>query len=269
MKPISRVFYRMSSNILYFTVIPLFFFLFTLAYQPFETADFLAVGNGLFVENLIFTSLILLGVMAVSRMLLYVLRNELDLNWLQYILWCLGEIVVAGLFWSILLGHEWGDAVPYITVLGTGIMYLAGIAIFPYTILTLAIQIYALSGGEQIAIEDEKTLVRFHDDQKRLKFIVSSPAILYIESEDNYVHIVHLDNGRVKDFTLRSSMRALEELLGKHGLVRCHRSYFVNPNHVEMVKKDINGYALAQLDRSGLQPVPVSRKYYESLSSLL
>lgn len=269
MKPISRVFYRMSSNILYFTVIPLFYFLFTLAYLPFETAEFLAAGKELFIDNLIFTSLILLGVLAVSRILLYALRNVLDLNWPLYILWCLVEIVVAGLFWSILLGHEWGDAVPYITVLGTGIMYLAGIAIFPYTILTLAIQIYALSGGEQIAIEDEKTLVRFHDDQKRLKFIVSSPAILYIESEDNYVHIVHLDNGRVKDFTLRSSMRALEELLGKHGLVRCHRSYFVNPNHVEMVKKDINGYALAQLDRSGLQPVPVSRKYYESLSSLL
>ena len=269
MKPISRVFYRMSSNILYFTIIPLFYFLFTLAYQPFETAEFLAAGKELFIDNLIFTSFILLGVMVVSRVLLYLLRNELDLNWPLYILWCLGEIVVAGLFWSILLGNEWGDAVPYLTVLYTGILSLLGIAIFPYAIITLSIQIYALSGGEQMAIEDEKTLIRFHDDQKRLKFIVSSPAILYIESEDNYVHIVHLDNGRVKDFTLRSSMRALEELLGKHGLVRCHRSYFVNPNHVEMVKKDVNGYALAELDRSGLQPVPVSRKYYETLSSLL
>jgi DNA-binding LytR/AlgR family response regulator len=153
--------------------------------------------------------------------------------------------------------------------MSTGILYLGGIVVFPYVILTQAIQLHILGGSRQPVPADDKSLVRFHDDQKRLKFIISSPAILYIEAEDNYVHIVHLDNGKVKDYSLRSSMRALEDLLSKHGMVRCHRSYFVNPDHVELVKKDVNGYALAQLDRSGLDPVPVSKKYYDSLSALL
>ena len=269
MKTISRVFYRMRANILFFTVVPLFYFLFTLLYQPFEINDFLAAGKGYFTVNLVLTTLILVGVISISRMLLYILRHVIDLNWTLYILWCVGEIVVTGLFWSILLGIEWAGVMPYFSVMSTGIVYLAAITVFPYTIITMAIQLQILGNGKQTPPIDEKTLVRFHDDQKRLKFIISSPAILYIEAEDNYVHIVHLDNGRVKDFTLRSSMRALEEALAKHGLVRCHRSFFVNPNHVDLVKKDINGYALAQLDRDGLDPVPVSRKYYESLSSLL
>ena len=269
MKTISRVFYRMSANILFFTVVPLFYFLFTLLYKPFEITEFLAAGKGYFTVNLVFTTLILLGVIALSRMLLYLLRHVIDLNWTLYIIWCLGEVVVTGLFWSILLGIEWAPAMPYFSVMSTGIVYLAAITVFPYALLTMAIQLQVLGNAKQTPPVDEKTLVRFHDDQKRLKFIISSPAILYIEAEDNYVHIVHLDNGRVKDFTLRSSMRALEEALAKHGLVRCHRSFFVNPNHVDLVRKDINGYALAQLDRDGLDPVPVSRKYYESLSSLL
>ena len=269
MKTISRVFYRMSANILFFTVVPLFYFLFTLLYKPFEITEFLAAGKDYFTVNLVFTTLILLGVMSVSRMLLFILRHVIDLNWPLYIVWCVGEVVVTGLFWSILLGIEWGTVMPYFTVMSTGIVYLAAISVYPYAIITMAIQLHLLDNGKQTPPVDEKTLVRFHDDQKRLKFIISSPAILYIEAEDNYVHIVHLDNGRVKDFTLRSSMRALEEALAKHGLVRCHRSFFVNPNHVDLVKKDINGYALAQLDRDGLDPVPVSRKYYESLSSLL
>ena len=250
MTAISRNFYRMSANILYFTVIPLFYFLFTLAYQPFDINDFLSVGKGYFAENLIFTTLILLGVMVLSRMLLFILRHVIDLSWPLYITGCVGEIVATGLFWSILLGIEWRPAIPYFT-------------------LTQAIQLHILGGSKQPVPADDKSLVRFHDDQKRLKFIISSPAILYIEAEDNYVHIVHLDNGRVKDFTLRSSMRALEETLTKHGLVRCHRSYFVNADHVELVRKDLNGYALAKLDRDGLDPVPVSRKYYDSLSALL
>ena len=259
----------MSANILFFTVVPLFYFLFTLLYKPFEITEFLAAGKGYFTVNLVFTTLILLGVIALSRMLLYLLRHVIDLNWTLYIIWCLGEVVVTGLFWSILLGIEWAPAMPYFSVMSTGIVYLAAITVFPYALLTMAIQLQVLGNAKQTPPVDEKTLVRFHDDQKRLKFIISSPAILYIEAEDNYVHIVHLDNGRVKDFTLRSSMRALEEALAKHGLVRCHRSFFVNPNHVDLVRKDINGYALAQLDRDGLDPVPVSRKYYESLSSLL
>ena len=269
MKTISRNFYRMSANILYFTLVPLFYFLFTLAYEPFEITDFLSVGQGYFTVNLIITTVILLGVMTVSRMLLYILRHVIDMNWALYILWCVGEVVATGLFWSILLGIEWSSALPYLTVMSTGVLYLAAISVFPYAIITLAIQIHTLSAAKQAPPADDKTLVRFHDDQKRLKFIITAPAILYIEAEDNYVHIVHLDNGRVKDFTLRSSMRALEETLTRHGLVRCHRSFFVNADHVELVRKDMNGYALAQLDRDGLDPVPVSKKYYDSLSALL
>ena len=99
--------------------------------------------------------------------------------------------------------------------------------------------------------------------------MLSADAILYLESEENYVHIVHLDGGKVKDYELRSSMKALEETLEQHGLVRCHRSYFVNPSHVTLVKKDPSGYALARLSHEGIKDIPVSKRYYDSLTALL
>lgn len=269
MTKISRDFYSLGANAIYFTVIPLFYLLFTVAIEPFEIRDFLSAGRGYFTENLIFTTLSLMGVLLGSRMILFVLRHSMELNWPLYILWCIGEILVTGLVWSILLGMEWKSVIPYHTVLLTGILYLAGIALFPYSIITMGIQLHVLEGVKQPDPEEDNSLVRFHDDQNRLKFIISSTAVLYIEAEKNIVHIVHLDNGRVKDFTLRSSMRALEETLPQESLIRCHRSYFVNADHVEQVRKDSNGYALAKLDREGLAPVPVSRKYYDSLSALL
>ena len=51
--------------------------------------------------------------------------------------------------------------------------------------------------------------------------------------------------------------------------MRCHRSFFVNAAHVELLKKDANGYALAQLDQEGLKNIPVSKKYYDSIVALL
>ena len=269
MKTISRVFYGMPANVIFFVCLPLFYFLFVLGYNPFDISEFLAIGRDLFTLYLLITTLILLGVVTLSRMLLFILRHTIDLNWPLYIVWCVGEVVVAGLLFSIPMGIGWAGVYPYFKIMSRCVLYLAAILVFPYAITSLSIQLYVISKRNRGQVVDEKTLIRFQDEQKRLKLIVSSEAVLYIEAEENYVHIVHLDNGRVKDFTLRSSMRALEDLLSRHGLVRCHRSYFVNASHVDLVKKDVNGFALAQLDQEGTRPIPVSKRYYEALTALL
>ena len=267
---ISRTFYRMSVNILFFTAVPIFYFLFVLAYDPFDLSDFLAAGHGRYNLNLIITSLIVLGVMSLSRMLLFILRRVIDLNWSLYVLWCFGEVILCGLFMSIPMGIGWAPERAYFTVMSLCVLYMAAILVFPLSVCSMAVQLYVLSRrADRAPFVDEKTLIRFYDDHKRLKLVVSSEAVLFVEAEENYVHIVHLDNGRVKDFTLRSSMRALEEMLPKHGLVRCHRSFFVNASHVELLRKDANGYALAQLDRDGVKNLPVSKRYYDALTSML
>lgn len=270
MKTIARTFYRMPVNILFFTVVPLFYFLFVLAYRPFDIDEFMAAGHERYTLNLIISALIVLGVMTLSRMLLFILRRKIDLNWSLYVVWCVGEAVLCGLLMSIPLGIGWADVRPYFSVMSLCVLYMAAILVFPLSIISLAVQLYVfdkrIAGVPAI---DEKKLIRFYDEQKRLKLVVSSDAILYIQSEENYVRIVHLDNGRVREFTLRSSMRALEELLQRHGLVRCHRSYFLNPERVEILRKDANGYFQARLDREGIEPIPVSKRYYEAVTARL
>lgn len=269
MKTIARTFYKMPVTVLFFVTVPLFYFLFVLAYKPFDLEVFLAVGQGRFALQLIVSTLIVFGVMLFSRLLLFLLRRVLDLNWSLYVLWCFGEAILCGLFLSIPMGIGWA-ARPYFTVMSLCILYMAGILVFPLSLISMAVQLYVLGKKADLApAVDEKTLIRFYDEQKRLKLVVASDAVLYIEAEENYVHIVHLDNGKVKDFELRSSMRALEEVLQRHGLVRCHRSFFVNSAHVELLKKDVNGYALAQLDQEKVKNIPVSKKYYDSIVTLL
>lgn len=270
MKTIARTFYKMRVTVLFFTAVPLFFFLFVLAYRPFDIDRFLSLGNDRYTLNLIICTLITLGVMTVSRILLFLLRRTIDLNWPLYILWCTGEVVACGLFMSIPMGIGWAGTSAYFPVMLQCVLYMAGILVFPLSILSMAVQLSVLSRiARQVPAVDEKKLIRFYDDQKRLKLVVSSDAVLYIEADDNYVHIFHLDNGRVRKFTLRSSMRSLEEVLQRHGLVRCHRSYFLNALHVDLLKKDQNGYMLAKLDRDGLDPIPVSKRYYEAVTAVL
>lgn len=270
MKAISRTFYKMPATVLFFTVVPIFFFLFVLAYNPFNINNFLDAQQGRYTLNLLIGSLIVLGVMVLSRMLLFLLKSVLDLNSALYILWCTGEVVLCGLFMSIPLGIGWAGARPYLSTMSLCVLYTAGILVFPLSLLSMAVQLKVLSRkAEQAPVVDERTLIRFYDEQKRLKLVVSSEAVLYIEAEENYVRIAHLDNGRVRTFTLRSSMRALEESLSRHGLIRCHRSFFINASHIDLLRKDANGYALAQLDHDGVKPIPVSKRYYEQVINTL
>ena len=62
---------------------------------------------------------------------------------------------------------------------------------------------------------------------------------------------------------------SIEELMDKHGIIRCQRSYFVNPRHVTVLRRDKEGFIQAELDVANSQQVPVSPKYYEQLSKML
>ena len=93
--------------------------------------------------------------------------------------------------------------------------------------------------------------------------------IVYIEASTNYVIIKYMDGERVKDYQLRNSMKTLEPQLRKHGIIRCQRSFFVNPRHVTALRKDKEGLIIAELDVQGVRSIPVSPTYYENLSKLL
>ena len=78
-----------------------------------------------------------------------------------------------------------------------------------------------------------------------------------------------MEGEKQKEYSLRQSMRGIEELMEKHGIIRCQRSYFVNPRHVKVLRRDKEGFIQAELDVHDSQPVPVSPKYYEQLSKML
>ena len=93
--------------------------------------------------------------------------------------------------------------------------------------------------------------------------------VIFIKCEANYVLIHYLDRNKTKKFILRSSMRALEEDLLKHGLVRCHRSYFFNPSYIKIVHRDESGLLVAELELDGFESIPISRKYQDEITKLL
>ena len=160
------------------------------------------------------------------------------------------------------------DAMPFFELAASSFLTLLAICIYPYGFLWMGLELYAKNNEEAVTSEDT-SLIRFYDEYSKLRFVIAPEAVMFIKSEDNYVQIHYLDKGKTKKFILRSSMRALEEDLGKHGLIRCHRSYFINPAYIRIVHRDSAGLIVADLNQDGYESIPISRKYQDVITKLL
>ena len=250
-----------------------FFLAFLFVYHPFGITEFFDGCGGLgYAFHFLMLTCILLLSSTMTHTLFYAFAVDKKMLWWKYALWCIAEVFVAALFEGLYtwLFHrstmEYVDAVPYCFKL----LFLT--LVFPYTFHILYLII--LEGRDHIeqlkkAPGEEVAPIKFTDEHGRLKLIIDAAEILYLNSRTNYVDIYYLDAGRVKQYSLRNSMKSIEETVAGYGIVRCHRSYFVNPSHVKVLRKDKYGFVVAEFNIPEINPIPISKSYYEALAELM
>lgn len=262
MEKIPQTFSSLRYNIIYIVGIPLFSLCFVLLYQPNSVVTLLEMQRNLLSFNATILMCILFGVLLLSRTLLLCLYRRLQLTWLKYGAWEIAEIIGMSLFSALYISLMYHGSLSYFQVLGWCAFYIFFIAIYPYIIFNLAVAL--VDKQDEKDIQDEG-LIRFVDSTQRVKLMISPAAILYIAANENYVNIYYMEGERLKEYALRSSMKALESVMLKNGIIRCQRSYYINPQHIKVLRKDKDGIILAELDTPNAKSVPVSPKYYDTL----
>lgn len=256
----------LRSNLTYVLGLPLFWLLFVLLYRPMSFVPLLDMGGQLLNFSSTIIMCILFGVMLLSRGLLTAVSSALRLTWLRFLAWELSEVLVMSLFSALYVTLMYHGEIAYFQVVGQCFYWLILIMIFPY--VTFNLTFAYLSNCENVQQEDD-SLMRFVDNTQKLKLMIASSAVLYIEADENYVHVRYLEGERIKDYPLRASMKSLEPLMMKHGLIRCQRSYYINPLHIKVLRRDKEGIITAELDVVNQKSIPVSPKYYDDLAKWL
>ena len=263
MKKIPASLLSVSTLLLHVFAMPVFFLGFILIYDSAWIDEFLEVGLGVIFNTLMLTS-ILIGIVLPSRIVMQWIGKQWRLSWWQYALWSFGELFVFSCFAALYMALVHGTF-GYFPALGECLRLSFAVISYPYIMFAL---LFALIRPDEENTSEED-LVRFSDSTGRLKLVIAHDVILYIEAQENYISIHYMEGEKHKDYSLRQSMRGIEELMEKHGIIRCQRSYFVNPRHVKVLRRDKEGFIQAELDVPNSKPVPVSPKYYEQLSNLL
>ncbi len=266
MSKLPSIMTALRSNLVFILTLPIFWLCFVLLYKPASMISILGMGKDMLHFNATIIMCILLGVITISRVLLMSIHRSLKLGWWKFFLWELSELLAMSMFMALYLTLMYRGTHTYFYMVGQCLFYLFITCIYPYIIFNLAFAYH--SKLEENTLYDD-SLMRFVDSTQKLKLMIASSAVLYIEADENYVHIRYMEGEKQKDYPLRASMKSLEELMQKHGLIRCQRSYYINPQHIKVLRRDKEGIISAELDVPNQKAIPVSPRYYDNLAKWL
>lgn len=148
------------------------------------------------------------------------------------------------------------------------------IGLFPITLSGMAVQMRAERNNRKLAVEvqlattrqseiTEAPLMQIGDGLLK----VAPGNLLFCESQQNYVRCVFLKDGQATEQTVRATLSGLAEQITDDQLVRCHRSFLVNPEKVLQVQGNAQGLRLKLVATK--EEVPVSRAYVKAFRELM
>ncbi len=268
MGKIPKHLYTLLPNLCFALLLALFYMIFGIFYRPSFGYDTVEWDNNVNLCIPIISAIVLV-IACLSRSLMIVTTRSTRLSEMGYLLWQIAELFVIVLFVDMFASLYFYKN--YFDLLPTILLIAAAIGLFPYTIFWLYIErverdIRIAEAQQTIitlrskSLNTEENVIRFVDEKGNAKLMVPLSKIYVIEAAGNYVNIAYDDNGTLKRFALRNTLKGIETICTDTDLQRCHRSYYVNIRKIKLIKKDAAG-TYAELLHNSLPDVPISKNY--------
>ncbi len=243
-------------------------------YAPFGVDNWLNLAD--FQLFLYSSIVILIGmlVIAVSRLLMYLLSRKKSIRYGEYALWIICEIFSMALVYALIQRFFLQGQKDFMVIMRNTVRITAFIILLPYVIYWLYLSFkekYVLLEkmsltGSGIINDLRQTgtwsMVPFRDEKGILRFSVKREDLLYLEAADNYVLIHYLDGDKQLKYMIRTTLKRIEQEFSGKNLVRCHRSFMINIDHVRTIRKEKEGLIISFESPVNIT-VPISKTYLD------
>lgn len=274
-------------KLIFFTTI--YSLVFINIFRPFNSDSWIPGINTL--NYFLYSSLMVLiglALISVSRVIMYFFVKKISIGYWEYLIWILCEITILAGFY-VFIAYKVGFIDNYIEENHVEIYSVAVFDIYrkavanttwmlliPYIISYLYLynehlvrnvitKLNENANNEHVQPErKENSLIHFKDDRNEVRFSITTDKIAYIESSDNYCKIKYINNDKLQDFIIRTSLKKLQEELKNTSIQRCQRSYMVNFEHVVSLRRDNNDISL-EFDVKEIGDIPVSKSYNDKV----
>lgn len=160
--------------------------------------------------------------------------------------------------------HDWVEENRYVLMWSEIVVLLCIAVLFANDAADAHNLIDQLSEAEKREMQSSVDMYNFYDEKGELKLSVKPEKLYYLEAADNYVKIHYLGNGKMEKLMIRNTLKNIEWRFRDKGLVRCHRSFIVNLNQVQVLRRH-DGEVLLDFGEDKVPPIPVSKGYGEKM----
>ena len=257
------------------TFAALFSVLFLLVSIPFSNNAWFRLGNSTFFGFTALFASISLAILIVSKVTMYKTRNILPMTYWGYSAWCLSEIVLITVLYTIFTvtiaqpEDQNGIAIFFHALVYTfvclGVPYIIAGMFFTIIDQNRTIRLMNMQDvvTDETPAETAAPVQKFtlFDNNGVLKLSVSSANLYYVEADDNYIKVWYADQqGALQTYMLRCRLKTVEESFAGSDLIRCHRKFIVNMQKVKLLQKVGAVYEIT-LDNEAIAPIPVTKTY--------
>ena len=263
--------YMFTRRFLFLTVlfIVAFSILFLQLYSPFSSTYWFSLKESYEMVGTVtmyaFTVLFLLS----SKALLMDLNRRYGVGGPGLVLFSLAEVLIVVFIYKAITMLVRQDGMPLWELFHKALFCIFLILVIPYTIAYLYGYAHGLKiqTGSSASRPNGALIVSIHDIKGNIKLSLRIMDILYAVSEDNYVKIFYEQDGVVHNSMIRTTAKNIEDDL-EGVITRCHRSYLINIAKVKFFNNDRDNLYVI-LDQEGINPIPVSRSYRDTIANLL
>ncbi len=206
------------------------------------------------------------GIVSISLLVGYLMFKDTIYKLGYLILSILGESLALTLILAIL---SLNDSTSLWKEITTTLVMVLPTMIFCYfiasLIITLKVREVVDNNSGNVSEDMKRSLYSLYDDSGQLRLSVKVEDIVMFKSEDNYVEIYYMIEGRLKNQLIRKRLKQIDDETCKFGFARCHRSYLVNLSSVSKIEKSGRSYSVILNGIKG--SVPISRSFQKQFLS--
>jgi len=271
MKPVPSYYISKKNTIIQIAFATVFAYFFVNLYKPFGAGDWYNVS--IWVFSWVSGILVVAGMLVVliSRLFMFWLKRRRQISILYYALMIAGEIIFMAILYSMLERFVMKDIRPFALIVYFAIQNTSLILLIPYIITALFYewQDKKMSFEKLIKqISQKSVFISFKDEKGTLRLTLKTSDLIFLEASDNYV-VIHYESGsKTKSYLIRNTLKQYEKDFGELPLVRCHRTYMVNINHIKMMKREKGNLQLI-MDDLEHHIIPVSKSYIENVTKTI
>ena len=271
-KPIPSYYITSKNTVIQIVFTTVFAYVFINLYKPFGAGEWYEVTWWVF--SLASGILVVSGMLVVlaSRLFMFWLKRKRPITILYFALMIAGEIIFMAVFYVLL--ERWAlkkDIRPFAMLVYFAVQNTALILLIPYLISVLFFEWQEKKMSLEKLIKQisrKAYFITFKDEKGTLRLTLKTNDLIFLEAYDNYVVIHYESSETMKSYLIRNTLKQFEKDFAEFPLLRCHRSYTVNMNHVKMMKRE-KGVIQLLMDDIGQHAIPVSKTYADIVSKML